>query len=223
MRAMRRLPRVSGLERIGAFSDGVFAIAITLLVLDLKVPTELTGPDLGAALAAALGQAMPRFFTFALSFVVIGQFWYAHQRIFSYIRRYDARLVYLNLAYLFFVTLVPFPTSLVAEYGDQGLAVAIYAANMTLAGLCSSLLWWHSAWRRRLVDADLDGQLVALYIWRGLVMPVVFGLSIPLAFLQPTLAMVSWLAIIGLLRLVGRHFRAASAQEARDRHDETAA
>ena len=119
--------------RIEAFSDGVFAIAITLLSLQLMDP--LRG-DLGAALAAR----WPNFFALALSYAVIGAYWVFHHRLFSEVVRYNVRLIWLNLLVLFFIVLMPFTTSVLADRGDQPLAVLVYAGSLIGGGLAGAAL-----------------------------------------------------------------------------------
>ena len=118
------------LDRLVNFSDAVFAIAITLLALDVR----LSGLDMTAIrppLAPQIIELLPNLFAFALSFVVIGGYWVAHHRLFKYVERYDTRMLWLNLVVLFFIGLLPFPTQVVAEYGDTTLGVQIYAGAMT--------------------------------------------------------------------------------------------
>ena len=105
--------------RIAAFSDGVYAIAITLLALQLEIPF---GDDVDVW--RELGRLWPEFLSLAISFAVIGVYWVAHHRLFSYIERYDGRLIWLNLLTLFFIVIMPFTTSLVGEHGDAPVSVA---------------------------------------------------------------------------------------------------
>ncbi len=121
--------------RIVAFSDGVIAIAITLLVLNLDVPDVPSG-DLGNA----LGDQWRQYLGFALSFALIGRFWILHHRAFTLLERFDATLMVLNLAFLALIVAMPFATDLVAEYGDVPIAVVIYASVVGTASLMSWLM-----------------------------------------------------------------------------------
>ena len=132
--------------RLEAFSDGVFAIAITLLVLELRVPPEAS--SLGAGLLAE----WPSFGAFATSFATIGIMWLNHHRLFTLIRRVDHGLLVLNGLLLFGVSLLPFPTHLVARYlggPGQELAVAVYACSSIYIALAFNALWRYASWRRR--------------------------------------------------------------------------
>jgi len=138
--------------RVEAFSDGVFAIAITLLVLDLKVPKSA---ELGAkSLWAALGAQWPTFLAYLASFATILVMWVNHHKMFNSIHRVDDVFLFLNGLLLLFVTFVPFPTSLVATYltCPQGRsAAAIYAGTYEALAICFNLLWNHAARNGRLL------------------------------------------------------------------------
>jgi uncharacterized membrane protein len=118
--------RKLGFERLIFFSDAVFAIAITLLVLDLRVPN---------ADAFALGPLIPKFVGFGLSFYVIGQYWLSHHRLFEAVEGYDGLLLSANLWFLASIAFLPFPTSVVAEARADSAPVAFYAGSLTVVGL----------------------------------------------------------------------------------------
>jgi len=129
--------------RLVGFSDGVFAIAITLLVLDLAVPArDEVSPG---GLAAALADQWPSYFAYLVSFLVIGIIWVNHHTMFSKVALVDRPVLFANLALLLFVSALPFPTRLLAEYLTDGTdahtAAAIYSATMLAMGLAFSLLW----------------------------------------------------------------------------------
>jgi uncharacterized membrane protein len=133
--------------RVEAFSDGVFAIAMTLLILNLKVPSGSEG-HLGAALA----RQWPTYAAFLIRYCFIGIMWVNHHRLFSHIRRSDNRLLFYNLLLLLMVTVVPFPTALLAaHYGTADRTVAAAVFNSTLAVFFNVL--WHHAVRAGLLDA----------------------------------------------------------------------
>jgi len=130
-------------RRLEGFSDGVFAIAITLLVLDLAVPPREGSQDGG--LGAALGRQWPSYFAYLVSFLVIGIIWVNHHTIFDKVRLVDRPILFANLALLLTVSAIPFPTRLIAEYltagEDAHTAAAVYSATMLAMGLAYSALW----------------------------------------------------------------------------------
>ncbi len=128
-------------RRLEAFSDGVFAIAITLLVLDLAVPAKEHG-----GLAAALGRQWPAYFAYLVSFLVIGIIWVNHHGMFAKVRTVNRPVLFVNLALLLVVSALPFPTRLIAEYltaggTDSHVAAAVYSATMLAMGLVFGGLW----------------------------------------------------------------------------------
>lgn len=146
--------------RVEAFSDGVFAIAITLLVLDLKVPRELHE---GQRLLETLAQQWPAYAAFFTSFATIGVMWINHHRLFAVIRRVDTRLLLFNSLLLLGITVVPFPTAIVAEYirGPEAVTAAVlYNVHGFNIALFFTLLWRHAAGRGHLLGADVDAETV---------------------------------------------------------------
>ena len=137
-------------SRVEAFSDGVFAIAITLLILDVHVPTSTQG-HLGAALA----KQWPTYAAFLISFAFIGIMWVNHHRLFNHIRRSDNRLLFLNLLLLLGVTVVPFPTALLAaHYSAAGrtAAAAVFNGTYFVIAIFFNVLWHHAV-RGGLLDS----------------------------------------------------------------------
>jgi uncharacterized membrane protein len=190
-----------GLDRVIAFSDGVFAIAITLLVLNFKLP-EVSGPDLDQQLFDAIADDWGLWISFALSFAIIARFWVVHHRLSMLLRKIDTTFLVLNLVLLAFVVVLPYPTEILGEYGTQT-AVAVYAAAMALTGLASAILWAHAR-RGGLMDPRVDPAWNKHSTMRGFMVPVVFGVSIPLVLLGTEYAQVFWLWVF-VLGIVLRH------------------
>jgi uncharacterized membrane protein len=139
-------------QRLEAFSDGVFAIAITLLVLDIHVPRGA-----GERLGHELARQWPSYASYAVSFLVIGIIWVNHHAVFDHVDRADRPLMFLNLALLATVSVIPFPTSLLAEYLREGgdashLAGAVYASVYAAMGIAFGAVWTYAT-RRGYVTA----------------------------------------------------------------------
>ncbi|HET8627376.1 MAG TPA: TMEM175 family protein [Thermomicrobiales bacterium] len=182
-------------ERLVFFSDAVFAISITLLALDLKVP-DIPGNLAAAELPGRLLDLAPSFFSYVLSFLVIGQYWMAHHGLFRYIRRWDRRLLTLNLLLLLSITFLPFPTAVVGRYGNTRPAVLLYAVSVATTGLLLTLVWLYAAWGGRLVVPGLDAAFVRFHAIRLLAAPAIFLLSIGVAFVNLSLAEWCWVLIV---------------------------
>jgi TMEM175 potassium channel family protein len=145
--------------RLEAFSDGVFAIAITLLILEIKVPIAGTG-----MLAAQLLRQWPSYFSFVASFIFIGIMWINHHRLFTHIRKSDDLLLIFNLLLLMGITFVPFPTAVLAAHlggPDQRSATIFFQATYLLISLLFNLLWRYAASSRRLLSLDTDASSVS--------------------------------------------------------------
>jgi uncharacterized membrane protein len=185
----RWVERGTDVERTVFFSDAVFAIAITLLALEIRVPNV---PEDPAALREALLALGPRFFSFFISFWFVGAYWVAHHRAFHQIRGYDRRLLFINLLFLMWIVLLPFSSSLLGEYGDQQTVVIIYAVHISLAGLSLQWVWWYASRDPRLMDKTSMDERAYRYSALGLSVPLVFLLSIGISFLSVPAAELSW-------------------------------
>ncbi len=192
----RRL-HIPEIERIIFFSDAVFAIALTLLVVRIEVPS---GPDYAHEVLAQ----WPRYLSYAISFSAVGLYWMGHHRIFRYIVRWDERLIALNLFLLLFIAFIPFPAAMIGEHGGSQISLIFYAVTLGMAGLANLLIWLYATRRRRLVAADLDPAVIRRHRLRGLVAPVVFFASVPLSFVSMDAAYYSWtLVAVALIALRG--------------------
>lgn len=182
-------------DRIVNLSDGVFAIAITLLVLDIRAP-DIPQGMVSSQLPGALLSLWPKYLSYVLSFVGISAFWLIHHSIFRPIRSYDRILLYLNLMFLMVVAFLPFPTSLLGEYGDRQLPVAIYAATLAVGRLLLTAIHWYSARNDRLVDEPQDPATVRYFLIRGLAIPAIFLLSIAISFFSVSAAILTWFVML---------------------------
>jgi uncharacterized membrane protein len=190
--AERRPKAGRELDRIVNLSDGVFAIAITILVLDIRLPDGLSPTELPAQVLA-LG---PKYLSYVISFLVLTVYWQAHHRVFKPITGYDRTLVWLNFLFLMAVAFLPFPTSLLGEYSREQVSVVIYAANAAVASLLLVTISWYATSGHRLVAPDLvDDEAERKQRMQGLAVPVVFVLSIGISFFSPRAAMYSWLLL----------------------------
>jgi len=157
--------------RIEAFSDGVFAIAITLLVIEIGVPHVE-----GAALSQTLVEQWPSYLAYAISFLQIGVIWANHHNRFRFIARSDHLLLFLNILFLMCVAFIPFPTALLADYllgsgAERTTAGAVYAGTLAVTAVFFTLLWLYAAANYRLVNRNLDPSLL-----RAMTRRYVFGM-----------------------------------------------
>ncbi|MGW0878081.1 TMEM175 family protein [Streptomyces sp. NPDC002671] len=183
--------------RVEAFSDGVFAIAITLLILEIKVPK--VGEHGG--LWHALGGQWPSYAAYVVSFLVIGIMWVNHHQVFSYVARVDRTLMFLNLALLMVVAAIPWPTAMLAEYLREDTAshaaAAVYSLVMVAMALAFQALWWHLTRTGRLFDARVDATAARRTRVRFALGSLAYPVTVGLAFVSAPLT----LAAHGLLAL----------------------
>jgi len=178
-----------GRNRIEALTDGVFAVAMTLLVLDIKVP-ELEQSLSSAELPLRLLALWPKFLTYAISFVILGVYWVGHHMQLSFIRSADRPLLWINILFLLWVALVPFSTALLSEYTTHRLAVAVYGANLIAIGLTLALHWWYATAGTRHVDPNTHPGLVRAAMVRTLMGPLLYLIAIAISFFSTELSLV---------------------------------
>jgi uncharacterized membrane protein len=186
--------------RLEAFSDGVIAIAITLLVIEIHVPSVGETDD-GRHLWSHLWDLWPSYVGYLISFVVIGIMWANHHNIFRYIARVDHYLILINTLLLLFICFVPFTTGVLAEYlGHEGgkTATIVYTGWFFVTALVYNLLWRYAATGRRLIDPEADDGAAEAVTRRFNYGPPSYGLAFAVAFVYPPASLV----ILGLLALL---------------------
>lgn len=186
-------------ERVVFFSDAVFAIVITLLVLELKVPHLTEHSE--TALRHALIELLPRVIGFVISFLIIGLMWIEHHRIFRYIEDYDGGLLWRNLFLLLCVSFVPFPTALFSENFWSRTAFILYTASFGGVATAKLLIWRHAV-KANLLKKDVSATLERRIGRRSLAVPLACALAIGLAFVSIWIAPIAFILIPLLARLL---------------------
>jgi len=182
---------VPGNGRIGALSDGVFAIVITLLVLEIKVPT-VEAIDL----PSALYETVPKILSHIVSFIVLGIYWIGHHNMFEHIKRHDRVLLWLNIIFLLCVASMAFPTGLIVQYPEQQVAVIIYAVTLIAGGVVLDLMWWYASKDRRLVIDTMQKSFINSVHRRILIAPILYTLAILFSFIN---VLLSYLIIVAVI------------------------
>jgi uncharacterized membrane protein len=180
--------------RVLTFNDGLYAIAMTLLVVSIAVPTISDTHSVGD-LADALNDLTPNFVSFFISFAVIGRYWLAHHEAVSLLDAMDQAFISLNLIYLAFVAFLPFPTALLGEYFENPLSIAIYAVNVGIVSGMEVVLFRH-AYRARLLRRQPTPEVYRYGVVASLSPVGFFVLSIPFAFISTTLAVAIWFLLV---------------------------
>jgi len=191
-------------SRISALVDGIFAVAMTLLVLDLKLPEGVTLHSDSEVWSQLLGVA-GRFWTYVLSFIVLGMYWIGHHAVFHSVHRVNRTLLWLNLLFLLFVTLLPFSTNLVSGHSNLQIPVVVYGLNLIATSLISLLQLRYLAKHPNLSHHQQTGPWSA-NLNRRAALPIILSLaSIALSFYKPSLAMNAYFLLALFHFLPGKH------------------
>ena len=190
-------------QRLIALADGVFAIVMTLLVFQLTVPVATETDRLGSALA----EMWPEFLIYVLSFLVLGLFWLIHHLVFDPVERYDTTLIWLNILYLMFASLVPFSTGLFIEHGAVTVTALIYGANMTLIFATAWAIFAYATTGHRLASSDLDPEVTRGATRMGFVYMAVMVVAMAVSLVSPVAAYVLYglfVVTVIVFTMVGR-------------------
>ena len=196
------------LERMILFSDAVFAIAITLLAIELKVPAIITDVT-DHKLAESLNEMIPKFIGFLISFLIIGQYWTTHHRLFGFVVNYNLRLMWLNLFFLLAVILMPFTSAFYSEYISYFLKtpVILYIGNICFLGFMNYLMWRYVSDPKHALSEGLIKPVANYYSMRAIAVPFIFLLMALVYLIFPHIAI--WMpAIIPLaIMLLSRYYK----------------
>jgi uncharacterized membrane protein len=177
-------------DRLAFFSDAIYAISLTLLVVGLDIPS-IADTSSNQDLWDALDELQPEILMFFISFFVIGSFWLAHHRFVARLAAIDRRLMLVTIGYLAFIAFLPFPSGLLGEYSDNSVAVALYALCIAAVASVEAVLFALARKHDLLTVAPSDD----VFRWgmvASLLPALLFLVSIPIAFVSPTLGIVTW-------------------------------
>jgi uncharacterized membrane protein len=181
-------------NRIEAFSDGVIAVAITLLVLEFKVP-EISLAHGEGALIQALLHAAPKFAAYFTSFIIVAVWWVAHHQLFHALHKTNRTLLWINTLFLMWVCLIPFPTALIGDYPTSHTAAFLYGAIATLTAASFILMRWYVSCKAKLLKTDLPEDAVRRTIKKGMLSPILHLIGMLIAVLTPVVALAVYAAI----------------------------
>jgi len=188
-------------SRVEAFSDGVFAIAITLLVLEIRVPNLLQATT--TAEAAKLLAQWPQYVAYAMSFLIIGVIWMNHHALFSHLRRIDRAIVILNLLILMAVSFIPFPTAILANYPTLPPSIVLYGGTLLLVVVLANVLWFTVLRHDYLNRATLSERAIRHTSIRFVLGIVAYALATSIGYFFPRVGIALFLAIVVFYYLPG--------------------
>lgn len=197
------------LERLILFSDAVFAIAITLLVIEIKVPElpeEKVTEDL---LLESLAREIPKMIGFLVSFFIIGLYWTVHHRMFGFVVNYTSRLLWLNLIFLLSIVLMPFSTAFYSQYIYLFLKTPaiLYTCNICFLGIMNFVLWRYISKPRLGLVEGMNKEMVRYFSLRALLVPLVFMVMLGVYLVTPMLAVFIPMLIPLIMYVVKKVFK----------------
>ena len=187
--------------RIETLADGVFAIVLTLLVLDIKAPIAASDAELIRQLIALA----PKFFTYVLSFIILGLFWFGHQMVSRYVRCSDRIHIWLNLLFLMCIAFIPFSAALLGENTQMRSATIVYGINLLAAGLIRYFHWQYVTSNYHLVESKLNKRQIQAVRRTFLMVPLICTIAIGASFVSvsASLALYTFSPILGAVRMNG--------------------
>ncbi len=187
-------------NRIEALTDGIFAIAMTILVLNIDV-SKISEMVSRGGLDSALWEMFPIFYSYFLGFFLLAILWLSQNKQYLHVKKVDANYLWINLLGLMLISLIPFSTSLISEYGDELVAAIFFHANLMLAGLVYAWSWVYISGKKELQVEKISPNLYKNALYRNLLLPVVAMIAIGLVFLSP-----DWSSIMYLLIPVAKRY-----------------
>jgi uncharacterized membrane protein len=196
--------------RLVSFSDGVFAIAVTLLVFNLKVP-QISAGDVHQLLSEQVKAMMPHFTTYVVSFLLVAIYWTFHHRMLNLVTHTDNPFLWMNICYLLVIAFIPFPSALFGAYPNETFSFVFYICSMILVGCLSMLMLGYASHNYRLINKDLPISIVKYLFFRQFTTIIVFFLAIPLALYQLRWAQYCLLILFPIHGLTRKYFKKLSA------------
>jgi uncharacterized membrane protein len=200
---------------VEAFSDGVVAIIVTLLIFEVRLP-DVPANASDADMLAAFGSIWPKFASFAVSFFTVAIYWVNHHNFFAGVTHTDWKLLWANNLLLFFLAVVPFTTAVLGDHLGQPIAVAAYALNLGLAGAAFTLMGWYVLLGARLIDPRISEPARRIEVKRSVLGTSMYLLCVPLGLVAPVAAELLFVAVPiafivpGLFGRIGEEFRSFS-------------
>lgn len=191
-------------DRLETLVDGIFAIAMTLLVLDLAIP-EITGPLSNEVVTNSLIKLLPNFISLVVSFILLALFWSIHHRIYNQIKLVNKHLLWINVIWLLFIVLVPFSASLTGKYGQYTISHVIF--NLNMLGISFFLfLNWHYANRSNLLHENVHSNSIKVTKLTNIVFMLIVLIALALSFKLPSYSSLVYLLIFPLEYLLDRKY-----------------
>jgi uncharacterized membrane protein len=194
------------LDHVISFSDAIFAFSITFMALSIQIP-KLSSDLTQAELINKILHLRPQFEIYAISFLIVGVYWISYHLIFNYIRASHSVLIWLNLAFLFFITLISFATSLETVYPLYHIVFLLYAAIITITGLLLAVIWLHASKDRLLIEKNMSPLHIKAVSLQAITPPLIFASSIAISFVDIKIAQYFWILIVPAKIIIQHKYR----------------
>lgn len=191
-----------GKNRIEALSDGIFAIVMTLLILELRVP-DLPAGAANVEVAAALLSLKPKLLSYVVAFVSLGVFWIAHHILYHAVRHADRVLLWLNIAFFMLVSLLPFSTSVLNSFSHSLIAPFVFGANLALAGWLLLFQWLYVGWQSDMLAHFVTAEYRSAITFRMFAVPIATTLTALVCFWSSGFSVAVYLLLLPLYLLPG--------------------
>ncbi len=191
------------LEHLISFSDAIFAFSITFMAISIVVPNVPTNHMTEQHFVSKLLQLTPQFEIYAVSFMIVGVYWISYHRIFNYIRVSHSVLIWLNLLFLFFITLISFATDLDIKYGNFHIVFVLYASILAVTGSLLVFIWLNASKENLLIDKTMNTFQRRFMFYDLTIPPGIFLISIGISFIDIQVAQYFWILVF-VVKIVAR-------------------
>ena len=188
------------------FGDAIFAFSITFMAVTIQIPNLPENLSEAQIIQNLIGELGPRFAIYVISFFVIGVYWISYHQIFNHIVDSRTVTVWLNLVFLFFITLIPFTVDLQVDYSSYYVIFILFALVLIMAGISITLIWLHSK-KTRLIDKSLSHKDIQYILLELLVLPSVYAISVLISFIDLQTAYYFWIVVIPAKMIIHKRYR----------------
>lgn len=183
-------------DRLVALADGVFAFAMTLLVLNIDIPTSIPLAYPNTAILQFLIKLLPELGIYVITFLILGNAWYGHQRLFHFFKYIDVRLLWVNLMFLMFIALTPFTTNLAGEYGNYQMGIVPWYINFLIVDLIFSYQWYYIIYRPMIPSHKPNSSEVAKIKERYIIQTAMPLAAIGISFFSPAWSVLPFILLL---------------------------
>ncbi len=208
------LQNESNKDRLVFFCDAIFAIAITILILQIDVPEVINSETP----AATLVELWPSFMSYAISFFVIGRFWISHLNLYTYVKRVDMKLIVNNLVFMAFIVFLPFPTAFYGTHSENLFTLSFYIFAIVATSIASGVMWHYVYRHPELLKDNVHAKTLRRKAWHGILIPAEFLIALAIIWIFPIFLDWFWLFFAGVVVVIVVGNRLIESLEKKELH-----